>query len=202
MPFNVHNVRILSKGHVVLSGKLSRGMIVIGHPMTGICLDRKYVWDVKGTVIFRGNCKLGCGGYMSVGEYGTLDIGDGVLINDCSKIICYNSIRMGRYMAAGWECTFLDTDFHSLKNTFTDSKVPAFSPIEIGEYCWLTANCMALKGTSLPAYTTVSAGSVLSGRYNCCEKSILRGNPAQVVLPGFFFRDRDDDSVEYEIKTN
>ncbi len=200
LPVYVFNARFLSlKGKVSLpESGIYRGMVKIGYPETSVCLDRKYTLEIKGDVRFNGPCHLGSGGLLSVGRMGLAEFGSNVIVSDGSRVICFHYIGFGDNSTAGWDCTFCDTDFHAMKNAFTEKKMKAYAPIKIGHDNWIGSSCQVLKGCVTPAYTTSSAGSVLNRRYKCEEKSILAGNPAEVVSEGCFYRDMKDDHFEYK----
>ncbi|MCQ2130014.1 MAG: hypothetical protein MJY94_01315 [Bacteroidales bacterium] len=173
-------------------------MIKIGYPETSLHHDNKYTIEISGKVRFHGPCRLGRGGVLSVGPKGLLDMGDRTIVSDGSRIICFHYISIGNRSTAGWDCSFCDTDFHAMKNAFTEKKLRAYAPILIGSSNWIGSSCNFLKGTVTPGYTAVSSSSVLSRKYKCEEKSIIAGNPASVVSEGCFYRDMDDDRVEYQ----
>jgi len=200
LPVYVFNARF-----VVLGGKVTipddgiyRGMIKIGMPETTLCLGRKYTLEIKGHVRFNGPCHLGAGGVLSVGKAGLADFGSNVIVSDGSKLVCFHYILLADNSTAGWECTFCDTDFHAMKNAFTEKKIKAYAPIKIGHDNWIGSSCQILKGCTTPAYTTIAAGSVVNRKYKCEEKSILAGNPAEVVSEGCFYRDMKDDGFTYQ----
>lgn len=199
LPVYLYNVRCLKLEGVVeiKDTQLHRGMIKIGFPETSLHLDKKYTMEISGKVRFHGPCRLGRGGVLSIGQRGILDLGSETIVSDGSRIICFHYISIGDYSTAGWDSSFCDTDFHAMKNAFTEKKLRAFAPIILGKNNWVGASCSILKGTSTPNYTTMSSGSVLTKKYKCAEKSIIAGNPAAVVSEGCFYRDMKDDRVEY-----
>ena len=200
LPIYVFNARFLSlKGKVSLpeSGAF-RGMVKIGMPETSLHRDGKYTVDISGRVYFNGPCRLGSGGVLSVGEKGLVVFGRNVNINDGSKVICSYFIEFGDNSTTGWECSFCDSDYHAMKNSLTGKKLKAYAPIRIGHDNWLGASCHVYKGCSTPPYITASADSVLNRKYKCEEKSILAGNPAEVVSEGCYYRDMNDDHVDYQ----
>ena len=181
----------------ILSDEISRGMVKIGFPETTLFLGSKYTVEINGKVRFLGSCHLGCGGVISVGSKGLLEVGGNVTASDNTKLICFHYVKIGEGTTLGWDCTLCDTDFHAMKNAFTEKKMKAYAPIKLGRYNWLGSSCHVLKGTVTPDYTTVSACSFLNKRYRCAEKSILSGNPAVIVSEGCFYRDMKDDRFEY-----
>ena len=201
LPVYIYRTRFLNlKGKISFADnvQLKRGMVCIGFPETCLYMDKRYTLDIGGQVVFHGECHLGMGGVLSVGPKGLFNVGDCVKMSDSTSIVCHHYIEIGNNSTAGWGCLFCDSDFHSMKNAFTEKKIKAYAPIRIGENNWFGESCTVLKGTVTPVYTTVSACSLLSHKYKCAEKSVLSGNPAQVVSEGCYYRDMNDDKVIYE----
>ena len=79
-----------------------------------------------------------------------------------------------------------------MKDAATDEKRSPYGAIKIGDNNWIGQNVIVLKNTITPRFTTIAAGSVVSGEYKCKEKSILKGNPAIVVAEGKRYMDIHD----------
>ena len=168
------------------------GMIKLGFVTGTSYQDIGFIWSNSGSIIFKGECVIGQG--CSIRNIkGELIFGDKFKSNYNSHFICEEKIEFGNYSGCSWDCTFCDTDFHSIKNVYTGKKSNPRGPIIIGDYSWICQSSVILKNTKLPNYTIVSTGSVLTGKFKCKEKSIVAGNPAKLILEGEFYRDINDD---------
>nr|MBW0026557.1 hypothetical protein [Segatella copri] len=77
----------------------------------------------------------------------------------------------------------MDNDFHPL--SYSDrypverKNVIRKRPIVIGEGCFIGANTIILKGTTLGRNVVVGAGSVVCGTFP--DNVIIAGNPAKII---------------------
>lgn len=99
-----------------------------------------------------------------------------------SAIICHNKITIGSHVKIGGSVKIYDTDFHSLEyNLRCDKKkdIPITKPIKIGDYCFIGAFSILLKGVSIGEKSIVGAGSVVTKSIPIGE--IWAGNPAKFI---------------------
>ena len=94
-----------------------------------------------------------------------------------------NSITIGRNTDIGSGCKIIDNDFHPLpySQRFPKEQLDMVKkcPIVIGEGCFLGANSIILKGTTLGKNIVVGARSIVCGNFP--DNVIIAGNPARVV---------------------
>ena len=200
LPILLYKPKLLScKGKVRIEGKVVPGMVRLGQMQVSLCPNDGIVFENHGgTLVFKGLCIIGNHSFVSVGEYGELSFGadfKAVAI----QLACYRSITFGERVRIGWNCQVTDTDFHKLKvvaedGTVSDAKGTA--EVRFGDNVWMASHCLVQKGTSLPAYTVVAAGSLVNRHYDIPEKSLLAGRPAVCKRTGFY-RDLTDDVIEY-----
>lgn len=115
---------------------------------------------------------------------GVVEIGENSGISG-STIYAMRHIKIGRDVLIGGNCKIIDNDFHPLlvsqripKQRVDDIKK---APIEIGDGCFIGANSIILKGTTIGKNCVVGAGSVVSGNFP--DNVIIAGNPARVIKP-------------------
>lgn len=113
---------------------------------------------------------------------GRIDIGERTGISG-STIYAMEHIEIGKYVLIGGNCKIIDNDFHPLS---VEKRVPLQkvedikkAPIHIGDGCFIGANSIILKGTTLGKNCVVGAGSVVSGTFP--DNVIIAGNPARVI---------------------
>ena len=113
---------------------------------------------------------------------GNIVINEGVAMSGCT-IYSMDSITIGRNTDIGSGCKIIDNDFHPLPYSLRYPKEQLDKvkkrPIVIGEGCFLGANSIILKGTSLGKNVVVGAGSVVCGCFP--DNVIIAGNPARIV---------------------
>lgn len=112
---------------------------------------------------------------------GRITIEEGVCISG-STIYSMDSIKIGRNAEIGSGCKIIDNDFHPLQYS---ERYPEQldrikkRPVVIGEGCFIGANSIILKGTTLGRNVVVGAGSVVSGTFP--DNVIIAGNPAKII---------------------
>ena len=113
---------------------------------------------------------------------GRIVINDGVCMSGCT-IYSMASITIGRNSDIGSGCKIIDNDFHPLPYSQRYPKELLDKvkkrPIVIGEGCFIGANSIILKGTTLGRNVVVGAGSVVCGTFP--DNVIIAGNPARIV---------------------
>lgn len=91
-----------------------------------------------------------------------------------SSIVAQNSIIVGNNSGLGVNSHIYDTDFHPVG--WRINKTIKSSPVKIGDFVWIAANCLILKGVSLADDTVVAAGSIVTKSNK--PQTIIGGNPA------------------------
>lgn len=113
---------------------------------------------------------------------GKIKIGSKVCMSGCT-LYSIDSITIGAYTDIGSGCKIVDNDFHPLPFSQRQPKEQQdkvkHSPIIIGEGCFIGANSLILKGTTLGRNVVVGAGSVVCGTFP--DNVIIAGNPAKII---------------------
>jgi maltose O-acetyltransferase len=113
---------------------------------------------------------------------GKIVINEGVGMSGCT-IYSMESITIGRNTDIGSGCKIIDNDFHPLpySERYPVERLDLLKkrPVVIGEGCFLGANSIILKGTTLGKNVVVGAGSVVGGTFP--DNVIIAGNPARII---------------------
>ena len=112
---------------------------------------------------------------------GKVSIGSGCGISG-STIYAMKEITIGDNVLIGGNCKIIDNDFHPLPASLrVDQKTEDIKKraIMIGDGCFIGANSIILKGTTLGKNCVVGAGSVVSGSFP--DNVIIAGNPAKII---------------------
>lgn len=157
------------------------GAVKIGFGNVGI-IDNKYrrtLWENNDTIIFRGKVSLCAGTKISCS--GKLSFGDRCHFNGNSDIVCFNSIEFGNECLVSWECLFMDTDFHALYDSDSNTQINMNKPIFVGNHVWIGCRTTILKGSTIPDGSVIAACSVITKKLkesNCVYASndVLKRN--------------------------
>lgn len=112
---------------------------------------------------------------------GRITIGSGCGISG-STVYAMKEINIGDNVLIGGNCKIIDNDFHPLlASQRVDQKLEDIKrrPINIGDGCFIGANSIILKGTTLGKNCVIGAGSVVSGTFP--NNVIIAGNPAIII---------------------
>lgn len=187
------------KGSITIEGNIKTGMIILGKNMVSIYPNSGIIYDNHGgSIIFKGNCSIGNNSAISIGSHGSLILGRNFIATTSLKVVSYHHIEFKDNTLCGWECLFLDTDFHqptSLKSENIDSK--AYAPIIIGDNNWFALKCTILKGTILSSNNIIAAHSLLNKDYSENSYCLLAGSPAKIKKTGIY-RNPLNDKISYD----
>jgi acetyltransferase-like isoleucine patch superfamily enzyme len=112
---------------------------------------------------------------ISIGGGGHVRIQDGTSINANTRILCTDSIEIGRRCAISWSVHIIDFDGHQIG----DPPQPSTAPIRIGSDVWIGARATLLKGVEIGDGAIVAAQAVVT--HSVPPRSLVAGNPARVV---------------------
>ena len=135
---------------------------------------------------------------MTIGKTGILEFGNNFKCNAALKLACYYKIKFGNNCRVGWDCLFMDSDFHSMKK-LSGGHTKGYGEIFIGDYNWIGSKCVIMKHTKTPDYTTIAGTTIISKIMDNPEYSIIGTEKQISVLRTGLYRDVNDDKIEYEV---
>ena len=171
-------------------------IIRLGEPLVSIYPNTGCMVDCRGTITFRGKCIIGNNSFISVGKSGNIEFGKDFVCYSSIKMACYNSIKFGNRVLVGWDCLFMDTDFHSLTRA-DGSKTKGYSSIIIGNEVWLGCGCKVFKRTFIPNLCVVAANTLLTSKIEVPEKTVIGNDNKICVKKQGIYRDYTNDKVLY-----
>lgn len=174
-----------------LSGKIELisfprfGMIRFGYfGEDTICPSSvKTLLQIDGLMRLSRDVHFGNGLTIRVIKGAVLEIEENVKLNNLTKIICYDNIKIGGETRFAWECQIMDTSFHYIKNLQNNSIAQLNLPVEIGRHNWIANRVTIMKGVKLPDYTIVGSCSLVV-KPNTEVETILGGVPAKILKNG------------------
>ena len=120
---------------------------------------------------------------IAIGDGASFSVGDN---SGFSNIViqCLQEIRIGNFVNVGAGCMLMDSDFHSLDwrkraDRKIDSGNAKTAPILIGDYVFIGARSIVLKGVTIGERAIISAGSVVVS--DIPPDCIAGGNPCKVI---------------------
>lgn len=167
-------------GKIVIDSPVSTGMIKLGAHGLGTqdILYSRTMWDVSGTLVFKGTATIGRGSKISIGKDATLTLGNCFSITGNSEIICQKEITFGDQCLLSWDILILDSDFHYVINE-EEQIINSPKPITIGNHVWIGCRNTILKGVSIADNNIISANSTITR--NITESNCVIGGHGRNV---------------------
>lgn len=160
------------------SSIIYKGMIRIGCSPIKAHDSTRFFYS--GTIIFHGSAEI-WGGCIIEGD-GILEFGNNVVLGESCKVMCCNHIKFNNYIRVGYECTFMDTDFHYVIDTNTNKISHNKETIVIGEGTWIASTCKIMKGSVIPQKSIVGGGSLINKDFSKEQPcQIYVGTPAKPI---------------------
>ena len=172
-------------------------MIQLGKYNVSLYPNTGFVYENHGgNIVFNGNAIIGNASALSVGKTGSVEFGSNFCASCSFKLTSYHKIIFEDNVLCGWDCLFMDTDFHKITSLRDDKLLLPYGKIHIGHDSWIANQCSVMKNTMLPEYTIVAGRSLLNKKVES-PYSLLAGCPAKVIKYGVY-RNINDDIIHYD----
>ncbi len=194
LPILLYKPRLIKmKGKIKIEAtEITFGMIQLGFENVSLYPNAGIVYENHGgEIIFKGKAEIGNNSAISIGASGKVLFGEHFLATTTLRLTSYASIEFKSYVLCGWECIFMDTDFHRITK-IDGTSLKGFAPIVIGAHNWLGLRTVVMKGTETPDYCVIGANSLLNRKYDLDCYSLIAGNPAEKKSSGVWRNYRDD----------
>lgn len=170
-----------TSGQIEVDAPLKTGMIKFGFGEVGIFDNKKSrsIWELNGTIVFKGKCNIGHGSKISVGKNAKLTLGNNFAVSAESSIVSFLEITFGSNCLLSWDILIMDTDFHKIKDN-SNTVINNPKPVIIGDNVWIGCRSLILKGSEIPNGCIIGANSVVSKKLDN-ERSLYVGNPCKLV---------------------
>ena len=93
----------------------------------------------------------------------------------------------------------MDTDFHRMRNRETGTFTKGYAPVLIGRNCWIGCRCTILKGTHLPAYCTLAAGTTIGKKIDGEGYKIISNTSELKIVKENYYRELGNDAIVYPV---
>lgn len=169
-------------GEIKIKGKVYPNMIHIGDNTRYVTTSKPLsIWTINGTLIFEGRINFIYGTYVYVAKNAICTFGtDGTFLGCNSKVICFESIKIGNHVGITWENQIYDTSFHY---TTKDGEEPKSltKPVIIGDNVWIGNRSTICKGAIIPSYSIIASNSLINKDLRVYgEYCLFAGSPAML----------------------
>ena len=142
---------------------------------------------------------IGNASAISIGKQGSLIFGVGFTVSAALKLASYHCVEFGDNVRVGWDAIIMDTDFHRMKNRETGTFTKGYAPVLIGRNCWIGCRCTILKGTKLPAYCTLAAGTTIGKKIDGEGYKIISNTSELKIVKENYYRELGNDAIVYPV---
>lgn len=171
----------VTAGEIIIDSQVETGLIRIGYGDVGIFDNKnsRSIWEVYGTIVFKGKCNIGHGSKISVGRNGKLILGKNFSISAETSIVAFSEIQFGNDCLLSWDILVMDTDLHKLMDVY-EQVINTPKPIIVGNNVWICCRSLILKGTVIPDNCVIGASSTLSKVLDR-KNSLYAGSPCKLI---------------------
>lgn len=160
--------------------------IRIGFDRSGISDESAgSVWQVSGTVTFRGKTRIGPSAKIVV--TGDMVFGDNFNAGSGVSFYCAKEIVFGDDCLLSWDITVMDHDFHEIRELAGDALVNPPKKISVGDDVWIGCKATLLKGAGCGNGCVIASGTLLNKRFESANQ-IVGGSPPRILKQDVYWR--------------
>lgn len=134
-----------------------------------------------GVIIFKGSCIIGNNSFICQGKSSTIVFGDGFVASTSLKLISFKGVEFGKNCRIGWECIFMDTNFHPLYDIERQCFQKGYGKINIGNDNWFATQCKVLHSVTTPERCIFAMGSMVTKGCHFESYCVHGGSPLQIL---------------------
>ena len=174
-------------GKLEITAPIRFGMIRIGFLGEDVVVPKnsRALIQLEGKLTCGDNVRLGCGVILRVESAAELILENNVRIGSKSRIIAYDSIKIGKNTGVSWECQIMDSNMHDITELSTGKIIKQSKAVEIGSNNWVGTRVNIMKGCKTPDFTIISSTSLCNKVYDIPQYSIIAGSPAKLIKTGY-----------------
>jgi acetyltransferase-like isoleucine patch superfamily enzyme len=171
------------KGNVILEAPIKKAMIGFGQRYEAITKAKGTAeLFLEGTFVFKGHVQFGIDYFIHIAENAYCEFGHMSSIASSGKIICKDKIVLGTYSRIGSESQLIDTNFHQMIDTLTGEKFKMTSPINVGNFNFISNRVSIMQKTVTPNNCTIASNTLCNKDYRSLGENILIGGiPAKLL---------------------
>lgn len=148
--------------NVKISFKDNTGKLILGNNCK---IGRGTIIKIStdANIILNDNCMLGDNCHFESCKGAKLEIGVGTFFNDGAICVAANKIAVGDHVACGPNVTIYDHDHVVVKDERQNWEKSKTGIVNIGRDCWIAANSLILRDTSVGHNSVIGGGTVAKG---------------------------------------
>lgn len=169
------------KGDVIIDAPIKSGMLKLGFQTIDIFHSKNLnsIWKNEGILRINGNVILKNGVKINIGKYGELILGNNLLVNNNTSIVCNKKISIGENTLISWDCLVMDSDFHNIYDE-NNKIINEDKAVIISDKVWIGCRCTILKGSFISHNSIVAANTIVSKNL-MKDGNVYGGNPVRSI---------------------
>ena len=171
-------------GRVQFNCPVRFGLVIIGKDVDNMPVSFAPTQIfIQGSLIINGPVIINKGANLVVWKNGIMELGEYVLICSGVTLKAVKHVTVGKYAMISSGCFIMDSNIHCIRNSKTGHIANPNSPIEIGDYCWLSMYAQVLGGAKIPTNSVLTRYCFVNKDIRSLGGGIFGGMPAKLLKP-------------------